>query len=50
MTLEYVSLRFKTHPRVVTNLSEVESRVVEGSLTPGTAADWLLEQFTNQTT
>lgn len=39
--------RFRSHPGMVDPISAMEERVMTGSMAPGTAADILLDKFTN---
>ena len=44
ITCSYV-IRFRHHPEVSRQLTRYEERVIGGHMTPGTAADHLIEQF-----
>ena len=41
----HITTKFKAHPRVKTLLPDVERMVARGEVTPGRAADFLLEEF-----
>ena len=42
-------IRFRHHPEVSRQLTMYEERVMGGHMTPGTAADHLIEQFMKTT-